>query len=359
MSFTPPESAGTMVPATAIIGWINGDGTANVTAYNLKGRSLSLVTPRTDVLLRDPGVIQEGDTMTVFVSVNESNPVLHITPTNFTYMNWAIGTRPRLSHHIQRGGPIAVIFAEGTNAQGLEPVDANPPNLTRVWIIHGILMVVAFVFLLPIGTLLAHATRDLGPFWTLAHMVFQVTGLIFFLASFIYILVANELPSNWLSLPGEQYKHGKVGIAICAFILLQPILGGLFSFCPRPVRGEPVPFLRRAHELGHHLLGTLILVLAVFNLYYGMFVMFVVNQLVVGNWRVWVGVCSAFLMLWCFLLAVFERWMSWRRHMSEQGEQGGQERAVKAVGSPVKTPESPPRPEHLEEANGMMVKYRV
>jgi hypothetical protein len=32
-------------------------------------------------------------------------------------------------------------------------------------------------------------------------MVFQVTGLIFFLASFIYILVANELPSNWLSLP--------------------------------------------------------------------------------------------------------------------------------------------------------------
>lgn len=73
------------------------------------------VTPIPNIDLGDPGILQEGGTMTVYFSVNSSDPRLYIDPGNITYMNWAFGDRPYLSMHIQRGGPIEVGCCEISN----------------------------------------------------------------------------------------------------------------------------------------------------------------------------------------------------------------------------------------------------
>ena len=46
--------------------------------------------------------------MTVFFSVNESDPNLYIFPKQCSYMNWAIGEHPELSKHFESGGPLCV-----------------------------------------------------------------------------------------------------------------------------------------------------------------------------------------------------------------------------------------------------------
>ena len=112
-----------------------------------------------------------------------------------------------------------------------------------------------------------------------------------------------------LSLPqGGQYAHGKIGISVMAFALLQPIMGVVLMLLGRPDQGESTPLVRAICEMIHHVTGVLALCFAVFNMFYGIYVVFFINLCVLpGGWQWWVGVIAALLIFWALLQALLDR----------------------------------------------------
>lgn len=66
--------------------------------------------------------------------------------------------------------------------------------------IHGIMMMSVFAFLLPLGSLFARYHDWWGKGWIWVHLATQLLSFVVFTGSFVYILVRNDLPPNWISL---------------------------------------------------------------------------------------------------------------------------------------------------------------
>ncbi|GFR42661.1 hypothetical protein Agub_g3598 [Astrephomene gubernaculifera] len=141
----------------------------------------------------------------------------------------------------------------------------------RYWInVHGALMAVAWVLLLPLGTLLPAHRWLLGDMkifgkhaWFILHMAFQWTGMVLFLAGFIAVYVklddGGELPGGDV---GEA--HEKIGIAVMAAAGAQVVLGY--------VRPDPSHPKRGLWNLMHHYLGRAVVLLAWANVYIGIYI---------------------------------------------------------------------------------------
>jgi len=345
LGFTPPETAGNMAPSTAVVGYVNDNGTTNVSTIDIQGRSIDLIYPQPDANLYYTGLIQEGNLMTVFFSINQSNPLWYIPVNNYSYLNWALGPTPYLSKHTQSGGPIKVIFNE--NTRGIIPNDRGLYDQKTIWHTHGILMVTTFAFVLPFGQIFARYIDWWGKRWIWVHLALQLSGVILLLASFSYILVNTDRPEHWLKLKSDNYIHGKLGISIMFFAFLNPFMGLLMFFFKKPAAGEQTTFLRGCLELFHHFIGKLAMLLGAFNLFYGVYVLFFVNRCKDGSWRTWVGVSAGLLMFWALLEVILDRIFTWRRR-----DDGTNYRETVP-----KEPESP-KLDH-QTANPMMVQYRV
>ena len=121
--------------------------------------------------------------------------------------------------------------------------------------IHGLIMMLGFGWLLPMGVLSArfmkHRPNDL---WFRMHRGFQVAGVIVGIGGFaIAVRNFNVFHDDKGS---TSYQHGCLGVAVFTFVLLQPLL----AIC-RPAKTEGSNRRRWWWELRHKGLGYLLLLL--------------------------------------------------------------------------------------------------
>lgn len=110
------------------------------------------------------------------------------------------------------------------------PVVFHPPLLEyeKYIIAHGILMVIGFLFLLPLGALIARYLRTFSPFWFRLHWIIQwVLALPVIVAGFaVGVESVNKMGAG-----GHlDDTHKKWGVAIFVLYFFQLSLGGFIHF---------------------------------------------------------------------------------------------------------------------------------
>ncbi|KAJ0539493.1 putative cytochrome b561 and DOMON domain-containing protein [Helianthus annuus] len=248
MGFSPN---GGMVGSSAVVGWVGRDGTTSMRRYFLGGQTPSQV-------LVDQGDLQiVGNTSTIFVdssriymafqlvtdqprqrlvySVGDSN---NLPPSTPSY---------RLTQHRSQIA-IRMNYATGQSSQTKAPYS----NLKRA---HGILNMMAWGILIPIGAMVARYLKHLDPLWFYVHSSVQSLGFILGLAGVIAGFVLDD------RLDARVGKHKGLGISILVLGCLQ-----VLALLVRPSIDAKT---RQYWNWYHHSVGRLMILFAIVNIFYG------------------------------------------------------------------------------------------
>uniref|UniRef100_A0A7S1SXQ3 DOMON domain-containing protein n=1 Tax=Tetraselmis chuii TaxID=63592 RepID=A0A7S1SXQ3_9CHLO len=306
VGFQTAENANSMTGALAVIGTPDG-----VEGYRLNSRSLGDVVPddATTSSLSAP-LYESSDGMALLTfTVDLTSTPLPIDPEDVTHFIWALSDSDSLNTHSARGHSLSITLAAGANA----PLPSPPQISNSSEKVHGVLMALAWVFLLPMGAAISKYIPLLGKKAYLTHLAMQMTGVALTIASLVFILIDKELPSTWLTTDGKRYDHGRVGIAVVAFAIFNPINAML-----RPHPG--VSLQRRAWEIAHLVIGKTALYLGAFNVFFGIYVYTVLNQNEGGDWAPWIGLCVFALCAVCMGVAIADKLIRHRADMAKVRE---------------------------------------
>ncbi|KAF9051750.1 hypothetical protein BJ165DRAFT_911954 [Panaeolus papilionaceus] len=130
---------------------------------------------------------------------------------------------------------------------------------------HALLCSVGFLVLLPIGVLIARLTRTLNYKWFWPHWLFQ------FVIAAPVIFAGYARGHQLTTLLGQGHfkdPHEKMGVTLLALYIVQLLLGMFVHYAkfPKVFRGYRPP-----HAYLHALLGLVILILAQWQVHYGLF----------------------------------------------------------------------------------------
>ncbi|KAJ9565235.1 hypothetical protein OSB04_001201 [Centaurea solstitialis] len=247
MGFSPN---GAMVGSSAIVGWVV-NGTPNMKRYLLGGQTPSQVLP-------DDGELQIlGNTSSI---ISDSSRIYMafqlVTDQPRRQLVYAVGDsdKPtpgapsyRLTQHRNQMA-ISLNYASGQGSQ----IKAPYLNLKRT---HGILNLIGWGILLPIGALVARYFKHLDPLWFYVHTSIQSLGFILGLSGVIAGLVLDS------RLDASVGKHKGLGITILVFGCLQ-----VLAFVARPTIEAKT---RKYWNWYHYIIGRLIIMFAIVNIFYG------------------------------------------------------------------------------------------
>lgn len=294
VSLAFPVEAGTMAPADIILGWASASGPPFVQTYYVTGDDLdasdATASPgwayargvveldgnRTVLCfsrrLRDPAALASPDLR------QDSSYLVADAPKrrrsrgllgegDGMKFNWAISNVEKLQVHGSSnvGGFTLDISSDGNGGSDVESESGKD-----YWIqVHGALMAVAWVLLLPLGTFLPAHKWILGEVkwgskhaWFWLHIGFQLTGMAVFVAGFVVAFV--QLGDLELEVDEETSgAHEAIGIAVMAAAGAQVVLGF--------VRPTPDHSKRWLWNLLHHNLGRAAVLLAWANVYIGIY----------------------------------------------------------------------------------------
>lgn len=143
-------------------------------------------------------------------------------------------------------------------------------RLVKIYILHGILMILAWAVVLPMGAFLANVLKrrkksDSDSTWFQYHKYFQIAGLLIATTSFIIILVHSTAIDDT---PGTRsHSHASLGVATMTLGFFQPFNAFLRPHPPK--EGERKSSLRFVWELLHKGLGYSALIMAVITIVFG------------------------------------------------------------------------------------------
>ncbi|XP_071701410.1 cytochrome b561 and DOMON domain-containing protein At3g07570-like [Rutidosis leptorrhynchoides] len=242
---------GGMVGSTAIVGWIAGDSSAIMKRYFLGGKTPSQVVV-------DQGNLQIMNTTSSIISFSSriymafqlvaDQPTQQLVFAVCSNNNHA-PTSPnfRLTAHRNQIS-IAFDYASGQGNQVSSPYS----SLKRT---HGILNAVGWGVLLPIGAMIARYLKHLGSYWFYAHSSIQLSGFIIGLSGIISGLVLND------RIDINVAKHKAIGLIVITLGCLQ-----IIAVLIRPNMDSKV---RKYWNWYHHNVGRVLILLAAFNVFYG------------------------------------------------------------------------------------------
>uniref|UniRef100_A0A7S0G3Q2 Cytochrome b561 domain-containing protein n=1 Tax=Rhodosorus marinus TaxID=101924 RepID=A0A7S0G3Q2_9RHOD len=161
-----------------------------------------------------------------------------------------------MSRHSQRFyGSIQLLEGENGDVDTGEDIPELSSNrYTNVFNAHGALMVTAWIFLVPLGIIMARYFRQKTDRWFDIHRIVQGTAIIISLASFILALVE--------SVGGISTGHLVIGVIVTALSLLSASAATFF----RPVKDSR---RRKQFNIMHRGTAVVIFALAVANCYIG------------------------------------------------------------------------------------------
>ncbi|KAK1412699.1 hypothetical protein QVD17_34158 [Tagetes erecta] len=248
MGFSPN---GGMVGSSAVVGWVGRDGSPNMKKYFLGGQTPSQV-------LVDEGDLQIlGNTSSIFSESSRiymafqlvtNQPRQRLVYSVGDSSNPSPGTPSyRLTQHRSQIA-IRLNYASGQGSQTKAPYS----NLKRA---HGILNMIGWGILIPIGALVARFLRHLDPLWFYVHSSVQTLGFILGLAGVIVGIVLDD------RLDARVGKHKGLGSTILALGCLQ-----ILALLLRPSIDAKT---RKYWNWYHHNIGRLMILFAIVNIFYG------------------------------------------------------------------------------------------
>eukprot|EP01018_Ginkgo_biloba_P014477 Gb_35827 [translate_table: standard] len=263
---------GFMVGSSAVVGWIDQNGSGRIKQYYLGGQLPSLVKAdqgELDIVNNYSTVFVQGSTIYIAFQLQFNTPrtsanILYaLGPQNVLPINYV------LTQH-QDEVATAFDFSTGTSSRS-----SSTDTLRRN---HGILNILGWGVLLPLGVIIARYFRQWDPIWFYLHIGFQVSGFILgVVAVAMGISLYNKLNS-------DVDAHRALGIFILSLGALQ-----VLALLLRPQKESKV---RKYWNWYHYWFGRILLVIAVVNIFYGIHVASAGTK-----WNVGYGVTVGFLLV--------------------------------------------------------------
>lgn len=270
----------------------------NVFEYYLSAEALSGVNRvNVDQLVAKSATTNNGNTVFTFTRPLSTSDYT-INPNADISIIWAFGNSYTLAEHRQYNGG-QLNLASGVLAE------SSGQDLRQV---HGILMVIGWGILIPIGIYVARFEKSWpNALWFQLHRIVQATGFVLFIAGFAVIVHYTRDRKRDHFQPG----HPAAGLALTILGIIQ-MFGGIFRI------GKDKAY-RVQWEYAHRFSGYVILIFAFVMVFTGM------NQL---------GVSQGYVIAYAVWVAVYGAWFVFR-----------QLRSMMKKGSGVidtTTPDSPP-----------------
>ncbi|KAI3802048.1 hypothetical protein L1987_30172 [Smallanthus sonchifolius] len=146
--------------------------------------------------------------------------------------------------------PVAFDYTSGQGNENSAPYS----DLRRT---HGILNAVGWGALIPIGAMIARYFKHKESYWLYAHASIQLSGFVIGFAGIITGLALND------RIDINVAKHKAIGLVVITLGCLQ-----IMALLIRPKKGSEV---KKYWNWYHHNVGRVLIILAAFNVFYGVY----------------------------------------------------------------------------------------
>ena len=173
-------------------------------------------------------------------------------------------------------------------------------------VIHGVMMIAAWIFLVPLGIIVAKFYKRWGHKWYQLHAGMQSLACFMTIVSFIIVLMAKNPNHSFFSKNAVTVVHAVIGVVITSLgALFQPAIGKIADSMWRPDRvGTPM-----WPDRIHWYIGRSLTLMAFINVILGII-------LIDESVDVWFGVSAVILM------SVVGLWIwSWKIYVPEKDHQ--------------------------------------
>ncbi|XP_027908122.1 cytochrome b561 and DOMON domain-containing protein At3g61750-like [Vigna unguiculata] len=240
---------GMMVGSSAMVGWISKHGHGKIKQFYLRGRRQSEV-------IIDKGELPLNN---VPAAVATNGAEIHLafqlqttTPFQKQPILLAFGSKYPQNHHLStHEDKTAIVF--DFSAGSTSPV---PHELNQKRTKHGILGIIGWGLILPVGAIIARYFRHKDPLWLYLHAIIQFVGFTFGLSTVIL----------GLQLYSKMHAHIQAHRGIGIFVLVLSILQ-IFALILRPKKDSKI---RKIWNWYHSWFGRLALIFAAINIVLGM-----------------------------------------------------------------------------------------
>lgn len=242
---------GLMIGSSAMVGWVNPNGTGTGLQYLLKDQDPNKVVPNQGELKlveNTTTVIRQGNLVYLAFQLNAPQPlieVLYAVGPNGKLPNDKNGLK--LTQHQDR------VSTTLNYATGKSQTQSSPYAGLRKT--HGALNMLGWGILMPIGAIVARYFKEWDPIWYYSHAAIQGLGWLFGLVGFILGFVTQGF------IHAQVEHHKNLGITILVVGCLQ-----VTALLLRPQKGSK---FRKYWNWYHHNAGRILVILAISNIFYG------------------------------------------------------------------------------------------
>ncbi|CAN8260129.1 unnamed protein product [Cochlearia groenlandica] len=242
-----------MPGASAIVGWLPSDGGGGqAKQYFLRGKTPGDVIPdQGDLTIVNGSLKIESVSSRLYLSFQltadlpRQNLLYAVGPTGF----FPSSPDFRLKEH-RLMTVTAINYITGSQSV----VKSSPHSKLRKT--HGLMNMFGWGILIIIGAIVARHMKQWDPTWFYAHIAIQTTGFLLGLTGVVCGLVLeNRTDANNVS------KHKGLGITILVMGILQ-----VMAMLARPDKESKY---RKYWNWYHHNIGRVLIILAIFNIFYG------------------------------------------------------------------------------------------
>ncbi|CAA7038440.1 unnamed protein product [Microthlaspi erraticum] len=275
---------GRMVGSSAMIGWISKKGQARIKQYYLQGTERDQVVPDQGELQLQkvpPVVALHGAMIYLAFQVKFAVKV----PRRAVILAFSTAYPSKLGRLTKHDDKTTVIvdFSKANEVRSMKTTTASTEKTK-----HGVMAILGWGFLLPLGAMLARYLRHKDPLWYYLHIGIQFTGFIFGLTAVILgIRLYNKIQPD---IPA----HRGIGIFLLVLSILQ-----VLAFFARPQKETK---MRRYWNWYHHWIGRISLFFGAVNIVLGIR-MAAENEVVA--WKIGYGFVLSVTLLAFLVLEIF------------------------------------------------------
>jgi len=154
--------------------------------------------------------------------------------------------------------------------------------------VHGAMMFIAFLVLMPIGAIIARYMKSIGPWWFHLHRIIMLFALLMILIAFILVLVYIKTGSHFLRRtlpPPFGHVHQRYGLAIIILSFIQPFIGLAADKLFDPNRTHTPIF----PDILHWIIGWSIIIMAIVQCFLGLAYLYA-STVLFGLLGAWTGI---------------------------------------------------------------------
>ncbi|PON98016.1 Cytochrome b561 and DOMON domain-containing protein [Trema orientale] len=240
---------GMMVGSSAIVGWVTKKGQARIKQFYLQGsRKSQVIADKGELPLTGipPSVVLHGPRIYLAFQLKFDKP-LNQQPLILAF-GFAYPKHLHLTEHDDKT-TIRFDFSAGS-------ASAAPSDLGQMKKNHGILAILGWGLILPLGAIVPRYFKHKDPLWYYLHSVIQFVGFVFGLAAVVLgQQLYNEIGAHFPT-------HRGIGIFILVLSILQ-----ILAFFLRPNKEAKI---RKYWNWYHHSMGRLALLFGALNIVLGM-----------------------------------------------------------------------------------------